>query len=100
MAKKKINKKIRDKCSVDIIECIHVSFNGKKNKGGDLPMLPSDDGVVGKFMRFCLDNNIFYLRIAGSSGPGIYSYCHEKRHKQQIVEFFEKEGIKVKLYTT
>jgi len=89
---------IREKCKVEIIECIYVDFTGMKTRSG---YLGKDDGIVHKFQRFCLDNNLLGIRgPGGTSGPGVYCHCHQNREKKKIIEFFESEDIDVTLYTS
>lgn len=94
-----MNKRIRDKCKVEIVECIHVKFTGKENKDGIYPKVHSDDGIVPKFYEFCMEKKFFSLEFGGCSGGGVYVYCHRSKHKKQITEFFKREGVKVKTYT-
>jgi len=92
-----MNKKIRDACSVEIVECIYVRFRGKKNKG---MRLPSDDGVLKEFLNYTIENEILPLEGAGVSGPGLYAYKHRKEDREKIINFFESEGIKVERFDT
>lgn len=92
-----VRRNIRKKCKVEIIECVYVDFTGMKNRAG---YIGKDDGVVHKFMRFCLDNDMLGLRTAGTSGAGVYARCHKNSEKKRIIEFFESEGIEVTLYTS
>ena len=94
-----MNKEIRDKCSVEIIECIYVNFKGFKPDKDSL-RCPVDDGVLVKFKKFCGDNEIFPPVWGSVSGPGMYSHNHETGHKEKIIDFFKSQGIKVEEFHT
>ena len=97
--KRIMNKKVRDKCVVRIIPCVFVQFEGAKNDSGRYPRIRDDDGIAHDFMRFCLNEGMPGLNSAGGlSGPGIYYHAHFPEHKDRIIEWFKKEGIKVEEY--
>ncbi len=93
-----MDKDIREKCKVEIIECIHVEFKGVKDK--DSLALPEDDGVIAKFAEFCMRNEIHPIGGGGAIGPGIYSYRHRNENRDKIIGFFEKEGIDITIYSS
>jgi len=93
-----VDKKIRDKCSVEIVECIYIRFYSVKTEED---RIGEDDGVIHEFLDFCSDNDIEGIRgPGGTCGAGIYAYCHRNNDKEKIIEFFENAGIKINLYTT
>lgn len=89
--------KERKKCKVQVVECIYIDFsNGRKDH-----LIGHDDGVVSKFMQWCLDNDVLSIRgPGGTAGPGVYAYIHRNEHRKKIVEFFKSEGIDVEEFTS
>jgi len=92
-----MNKKIREKCGVKLIECVHVTFLGKLAPTG---RIREDDGIVTDFLDFCVREKIVSLRFGGTVGGGVYTCCHRNVDKKKIAKFFNRQGIKVEEFET
>ncbi len=87
-----MNKEKRKKMKLDIIPTIMLDFRGVSLGEGKVR---DDDGILGDFLEFCMDNDISCLRGGGGMiGGGCCVRYHRPDDLDKIVKWFEEQGIK------
>lgn len=78
--------------SIEPVVCITI-LGEKKSKKNDFR---EDDGLIGRFMRFAIDNKIFTVKHRGYSGPGMYLHFYTAEDATKIKAWLLKQGAKEK----
>lgn len=76
-----------------IVDLIAVKIRGEPHPDG-FPIFPRDDGLVQRFQKWGLQENIFPIMGQFSGGGGLLAY-YDPCYRKQIEDWFEREGAQL-----
>ena len=59
---------------------------------GPLPTTRDDDGLVGRFLRWCVDHEVYSAVHAGHSGGGSYAGAFTPADAERVLAWLRAEG--------
>lgn len=90
-----MDKAKRKKMSLELIPVLIVRFRGVEQ--GEM-MVRDDDGIITAFCKYCIDNDIWSVRVGGESGGGMLIGAYLPKDKDKIAKFFREQGVDIDEY--
>jgi hypothetical protein len=64
-----------------------------RGEGGSFPMMPNDGGVIMRFQKWAIENDIFTMIPGGSSGGGGYLGYYSEEDAEKIRKWLLENGV-------
>lgn len=86
----------KPKVTFEAIPVVCIRIRGEEDK--EKPMcLPKDDGLVSRFLKFQIEQEIFQVPGCGDTcGPGIFVGFFTAKDAKKLVTWLRKQGAKKK----
>lgn len=64
-----------------------------RGEGGRFPVMPDDGGIVGKFLKWTIDNEVVPVVMSGFSGGGGHLGFYAPQDAKAIKKWLEENGV-------